>query len=51
MFKQFIDKVDGADVYMVGSFVTFMVFFALVSVYLLISDKKTMQKMAEMPLN
>lgn len=50
MFKQFIDKMNGADVFMVGSFITFMVFFALVAVYLLLVDKKTMQTMAELPL-
>jgi hypothetical protein len=50
MFKQFIDKVNGADVYMVSSFLTFMIFFVLVGLYLIFSDKKTMRQMAELPL-
>lgn len=50
MFKQFIDKLPGADVYMVASFLTFLVFFSLVGLYLIMVDKKTMKEMAEMPL-
>ena len=50
MFKQFLDKIPGADVYMIGSLLTFVVFFALVGVYLLVVDKKYIQEMSQLPL-
>jgi Mn2+/Fe2+ NRAMP family transporter len=50
MFKQFIDKVPGADLFMVGSFLTFLLFFLLVGIYLVIADKDKMKQMANMPL-
>ena len=50
MFKQFLDKIPGADVYMIGSLLTFVVFFASVGAYLLIVDKKYIQEMSELPL-
>lgn len=51
MFKQFIDKIPGADVFMVTSFVTFMVFFVLVGLYLLIVDKNYIRQVANLPLD
>lgn len=51
MFKQFISKIPGADVYMVGSFLTFFAFFVLVGLYLLIADKKHLQQMSNLPLD
>lgn len=50
MFKQFLDKIPGADVYMIGSLLTFVVFFALVGAYLLIVDKKYIKEMSQLPL-
>jgi len=50
MFKQFISKLPGADLYMVGSFLTFFIFFLLVGVYLWLSDKKHIDQMSRMPL-
>lgn len=50
MFKQFIDKIPGADLYMVTSFLTFLTFFVLVGLYLLIMDKKHIQYLSELPL-
>lgn len=50
MFKQFLDKIPGADVYMIGSLLTFIVFFALVGAYLLVVDKKHIQEMSQLPL-
>ncbi|WP_266366425.1 hypothetical protein [Tellurirhabdus rosea] len=50
MFKQFIDKIPGADVFMVTSFVTFMVFFVLVGLYLFIVDKNHLKHLANLPL-
>ncbi|MFD2933486.1 hypothetical protein [Spirosoma flavum] len=51
MFKQFISKIPGADLYMVGSFLTFFVFFLLVSLYLIIADKSQLQQMGNLPLD
>lgn len=51
MFRQFISKIPGADVYMVGSFVTFLVFFVLVGLYLLLVDKTHIRQMGRMPLD
>ena len=50
MFKQFLDKIPGADVYMIGSLLTFVIFFTLVGAYLLIVDKKHINVMSELPL-
>jgi len=50
MFKQFIAKLPGADLYMVGSFLTFFIFFLLVGVYLWLADKKHIDQMSRMPL-
>ena len=50
MFKQFIAKMPGADLYMVGSFLTFFIFFLLVGVYLWLADKKHIDRMSRMPL-
>jgi hypothetical protein len=50
MFKQFLDKIPGADVYMIGSLLTFVVFFVLVGAYLLVVDKKHIHQMSQLPL-
>lgn len=51
MFKQFISKIPGADVYMVGSFVTFMAFFVLVGLYIVLVDKNHVRQMGQLPLD
>jgi hypothetical protein len=51
MFRQFISKIPGADIYLVGSFLTFVAFFVLVGVYLLVVDKTYIQQMGRMPLD
>lgn len=51
MFKQFIARIPGADVYMVGSFLTFFVFFALVGLYLLLADKGHLRRISHLPLD
>lgn len=51
MFKQFISKIPGADIYMVGSFVTFFLFFMLVGLYLWLADKNHLRQMSQMPLD
>ncbi len=50
MFKQFIDKVEGADTFMITSFLMFMLFFVLVGLYLLVMDKSYLRKMEALPL-
>lgn len=51
MFKQFIDKIPGADFFMVTSFLFFFLFFVLVALYLVFANRKHIQYMAELPLN
>ncbi|GAB3543910.1 hypothetical protein [Spirosoma fluminis] len=51
MFKQFISKLPGADIYMVGSFLTFLVFFLLVGLYLVLADKRHLQQISRLPLD
>ncbi|GAB3986564.1 hypothetical protein GCM10028807_04260 [Spirosoma daeguense] len=51
MFKQFISAIPGADVYMIGSFLTFFVFFLLVSLYLVFADKRHLRQMSQLPLD
>lgn len=51
MFKQFLDKVTGADIWMVSSMVVFMAFFVGVSIYLMSADKKHIDEMKNMPLD
>ncbi|CAN5395445.1 hypothetical protein [Spirosoma jeollabukense] len=51
MFKQFISKIPGADLYMVGSFLTFFLFFVLVGLYLWLADKNHMGQMSRLPLD
>jgi hypothetical protein len=50
MFKQFIDKVEGADTFMITSFIIFMAFFVAVSLYLFVMDKNYLTKMQNLPL-
>jgi hypothetical protein len=51
MFKQFISIIPGADLYMVGSFLTFFVFFVLVGLYLWLADKNHIQQMSRLPFD
>ncbi len=51
MFKQFISHIPGADLYMVGSFLTFFVFFVLVGLYLWLADKNHMAQMSQLPFD
>ena len=51
MFKQFISEIPGADVYMVGSLLTFFVFFLFVGLYLLLADKRHLRRMGNLPLD
>ena len=51
MFKQFIEKVAGADVWMISSMLVFISFFVGVTLHIIFSDKKHLDEMAKMPLN
>ena len=51
MFRQFLDKVQGADIPMVISLLIFFIFFILLGFYLLIIDKKHIKYMSDLPLN
>lgn len=51
MFKQFISKVSGADVFMAGGFLFFFLFFIGVCVYLLVADKQKLRALGQIPLS
>lgn len=51
MFRQFIDKTSGADVYLITSLGIFMVFFIIVTLLLFTMKKKHVNYMSELPLN
>ncbi len=50
MFKQFLDKVDGNQGYLLSSLGIFMLFFILVAVLLLTMKKDETKYMSELPL-
>lgn len=51
MFKQFLKVVEGADFYMVTSFLIFLFFFIAVSVWLATADKNYLERSKMVPLN
>ncbi|WP_395627242.1 hypothetical protein [Daejeonella sp.] len=51
MFRQFIDKTTGADVYLITSLGIFMVFFIIVTALLFTMKKNHVNYMSELPLN
>ncbi len=51
MFKQFIDKVAGSQVYLISSLWIFLIFFILVAVMLYKMKKDHINYMSELPLN
>ncbi|QNK61892.1 hypothetical protein H7F33_15200 [Pedobacter sp. PAMC26386] len=50
MFKQFLDKVDGNQGYLLSSLGIFMLFFLLVGVLLLTMKKDEIKYMSELPI-
>ena len=50
MFNKLLEKVEGADIWMVLSFMIFFIFFIVVVLYLIKADKKHIKKMREMPI-
>jgi hypothetical protein len=51
MFKQFIHDVAGADGFMIGSLLLFLLFFVLVGVYLFLVDAAHVRRMSQLPLD
>lgn len=51
MFKQFLKVVEGADFYMVTSFLIFLLFFIAVSVWLMRVDNDYIERSKRVPLN
>ncbi len=51
MFKQFLDKVDGSQIYLISSLGIFLVFFILVGVMLFLMKKEYIDHMSGLPLN
>lgn len=51
MFKQFLNKIQGADIPMVTSLLIFFIFFILLAVYLILMDKNHQKYMSNLPLN
>ncbi len=51
MFKQFLKVVEGADFFMIISFMIFLAFFIAVSVWLLRVDKDYIERSKRVPLN
>jgi cbb3-type cytochrome oxidase subunit 3 len=51
MFKQFLKVVEGADLYMVTSFLIFLLFFIAVLVWLVKVDKGYLERSKRVPLN
>lgn len=50
MFRQFIDKVAGSEVYLISSLGIFLLFFILVAVMLVLMKKDHIRHMSELPL-
>ena len=50
MFKQFLNQVDGSQVYLLTSLGIFMLFFLLVGILLLTMKKDEIKYMSELPL-
>lgn len=51
MFRQFIDRSSGLDVYLITSLGIFMVFFIIVTILLFTMKKNHVSYMSELPLN
>lgn len=50
MFKQFLNQVNGSQVYLITSLGIFMVFFILVAILLITMKKDEIKYMSELPL-
>lgn len=50
MFKQFLNEVNGSQVYLITSLAIFMIFFLIVTVLLFMMKKDQIKYMSELPL-
>ncbi|MBC7745435.1 MAG: hypothetical protein H7096_10060 [Flavobacterium sp.] len=50
MFRQFIDKVNGGDVYLIASLLMFFIFFIVITLLLVRMNKKHIKYMSNLPL-
>ena len=51
MFKQFVDKMTGNDIYLITSLLIFFIFFVAVAVLLIRMNKKHIAYMSNLPLS
>jgi len=51
MFKQFIQNIEGPQVYLLSSLVIFLVFFIVVTLLLFYMSKQHINYMSDMPLH
>jgi cbb3-type cytochrome oxidase subunit 3 len=51
MFRQFVDKMTGNDIYLITSLLIFFIFFVAVAALLIRMNKKHIAYMSNLPLN
>ena len=51
MFKQFVDKITGNDIYLISSLLIFFIFFVVIAILLIRMNKKHISYMSNLPLN
>jgi hypothetical protein len=51
MFRNLLQKIQGADIPMISSLLIFFIFFLLVTIYLIFIDKNHISYMSNLPLN
>jgi len=51
MFKQFVQNIEGPQVYLVSSLAIFLVFFIVISILLFYMSKQHISYMSDMPLH
>jgi hypothetical protein len=51
MFKQFVDNIEGNDIYLITSLLIFFIFFVIVGLLLIKMSEKYVSYMSILPLN
>ena len=51
MFRQFVDKMTGNDIYLISSLLIFFIFFVAVAILLIRMNKNHISYMINLPLN
>lgn len=51
MFKNYLNSIEGIATYPVFSLLVFFIFFVIMAVWLIRSDKKHLHEISEMPLD